>query len=91
MKDLGNTGGTKGILEIKVTEKYESSTVNRILELVEKATDKKAKTETFVNKASSIYTPIVIGLAVLVAIFLPIFTDILFYDTWLYVLTAHGR
>lgn len=65
-----------GMLEIKVTEKYENSTVSRILDLVENATDKKAKTETFVNKASSIYTPIVLGLAAIVAIFLPIFTDI---------------
>lgn len=65
-----------GIIEIRVTEKYEKSTVNRILELVENATDKKAKTETFVNKASSIYTPIVLGLAALVAIFLPMFTNI---------------
>lgn len=64
-----------GIIEVEVTEKYEKSTVNRILELVENATDKKAKTETFVNKASSIYTPIVIGFAVLVAIFLPMFTN----------------
>lgn len=65
-----------GMLEIKVSEKYEDSTVSRILDLVENATDKKAKTETFVSKASSIYTPIVIGLAVLVAVFLPLFTDI---------------
>lgn len=65
-----------GIIEIQVTEKYENSTVSRILDLVENATDKKAKTETFVSKASSIYTPIVIGLATLVAIFLPMFTDI---------------
>ena len=65
-----------GMVEIKVTEKYENSTVSRILDLVENATDKKAKTETFVNKASSIYTPIVLGLATLVAIFLPMFTDI---------------
>ncbi len=65
-----------GMIEVKVTEKYENSTVSRILDLVENATDKKAKTETFVNKASSIYTPIVIGLAAIVAIFLPIFTDI---------------
>ena len=65
-----------GILEIKVTEKYENSTVSRILDLVENATDKKAKTETFVTKASSIYTPIVLGLAIIVAIFLPMFTDI---------------
>ena len=65
-----------GMIEVKVTEKYENSTVSRILDLVENATDRKAKTETFVNKASSIYTPIVIGLAAIVAIFLPLFTDI---------------
>ena len=65
-----------GMIEVKVTEEYENSTVSRILDLVENATDKKAKTETFVNKASSIYTPIVIGLAAIVAIFLPLFTDI---------------
>ena len=65
-----------GMLEVKVTEKYENSTVNRILDLVENATDKKAKTETFVSKASSIYTPIVIVIATVVAIFLPIFTNV---------------
>lgn len=65
-----------GMIEVKVTEEYKNSTVSRILDLVENATDKKAKTETFVNKASSIYTPIVIGLAAVVAIFLPLFTDI---------------
>lgn len=65
-----------GMIEVKVTEEYKNSTVSRILDLVENATDKKAKTETVVNKASSIYTPIVIGLAAIVAIFLPLFTDI---------------
>lgn len=62
----------KGLIEVKVTEKYENSTVNKILELVENATDKKAKTETFVNKASKVYTPIVIVLALLVGILLPL-------------------
>ena len=65
-----------GMIEVKVTEEYKNSTVSRILDLVENATDKKAKTETFVNKASAIYTPIVIGLAAVVAIFLPLFTEI---------------
>ena len=65
-----------GMIEVKVTEEYKNSTVSRILDLVENATDKKAKTETVVNKASSIYTPIVIGLAAVVAIFLPLFTEI---------------
>lgn len=64
------------LLEIKVTEKYENSTVSKILELVENATDKKAKTETFVNKAAKIYTPIVIGIAILVGIFLPLISNV---------------
>ena len=66
----------EGLLEIKVTEKYENSTVSKILELVENATDKKAKTETFVNKAAKIYTPIVLGIAALVAIFLPLVSNV---------------
>ena len=66
----------EGLLEIKVTEKYENSTVSKILELVENATDKKAKTETFVNKAAKIYTPIVLGIAALVAIFLPLISNV---------------
>ena len=66
----------EGLLEIKVTEKYENSTVSKILELVENATDKKAKTETFVNKAAKIYTPIVIGIAILVGIFLPLISNV---------------
>ena len=66
----------EGLLEIKVTEAYENSTVSKILELVENATDKKAKTETFVNKAAKIYTPIVIGIAILVGIFLPLISNV---------------
>ena len=66
----------EGLLEIKVTEKYENSTVSKILELVENATDKKAKTDTFVNKAAKIYTPIVIGIAILVGIFLPLISNV---------------
>lgn len=66
----------EGLLEIKATEKYENSTVSKILELVENATDKKAKTETFVNKAAKIYTPIVIGIAILVGIFLPLISNV---------------
>ena len=66
----------EGLLEIKVTEKYENSTVSKILELVENATDKKAKTETFVNKAAKIYTPIVIGIAILMGIFLPLISNV---------------
>lgn len=65
-----------GLLEIRVTKKYENSTVSRILELVENATDKKAKTETFVNKAAKIYTPIVLGIAFLLGAFLPLVSTV---------------
>lgn len=64
------------LLEVKVTCEYENSTVNKILQLVENATDHKSKTETFVSKLAKIYTPIVLILACLVALLLPIFTDI---------------
>lgn len=72
---------TDGILEIKVTKTYENSTVNKILELVEHATDKKAKTETFVNKAARIYTPIVFILAIIIGTFLPMITKINYLGT----------
>lgn len=71
-KILSGAINVQGILEIKVEKNYENSTVSQILNLVENATDKKAKTETFVAKAAKIYTPIVLGLALLVAIFMPI-------------------
>ena len=71
-KVLSGAINVQGILEIKVEKNYENSTVSQILNLVENATDKKAKTETFVAKAARIYTPIVLGLALLVAIFMPI-------------------
>lgn len=80
-KIISGSINEKGLIEVKVTEKYENSTVSRILELVENATDKKAKTETFVNKASRIYTPIVVGLAILVAILLPLLPGIGFKES----------
>lgn len=72
------------VIEIKITKEYHDSTVNRILELVENATDKKAKTETFVNKAARIYTPIVLILAILVATFLPIINGNITYSESIY-------
>ena len=71
-KVLSGGINVQGLLEIKVEKNYENSTVNQILNLVENATDKKARTETFVAKAAKIYTPIVLGLAILVGIFMPI-------------------
>lgn len=64
-----NMGDT---IEIKSKNTFSDSTVSRILNLLEDATDKKTKTETFISKASKIYTPAVLLLAVLVAVFLPV-------------------
>ena len=73
---LSGSINQEGLMKVRVTKSYEDSTVSKILELVENATDKKAKTETFVNRASKIYTPIVLDLAILVGLFLPLFTDV---------------
>ena len=61
-----------GLIELKVTSTDESSTVSKILELTELATKKKAKTETFIESISKIYTPTVLILAILIAITFPI-------------------
>ena len=64
------------VIEVKATKTYDNSTVSKVLELLDSATDKKTKTETLVSKISKIYTPSVIIMAILITIFLPIFTDV---------------
>ena len=83
-KVLSGGINVQGLLEVKVEKTYENSTVSQILNLVENATDKKAKTETFVSKAAKIYTPIVLGLAVLVAIFMPMLFKNVTYSQSIY-------
>lgn len=70
-KVLSGTINTSGLLHVKVSSTYESSTVSKILSLIDSATDRKAKTETFVAKASKIYTPIVLILALITALISP--------------------
>ena len=60
-----------GILKVKVTRKYEDSTVSKILELVENAGSKKAKLENFITRFARIYTPIVTISALLLAVVPP--------------------
>jgi Cd2+/Zn2+-exporting ATPase len=62
-----------GTLSVEVTKPFEDSTVSRILELVENAADKKAKTENFITRFARYYTPIVVGLAAAIAILPPLF------------------
>ena len=83
-KVLSGGINVQGLIEIKVEKTYENSTVSQILNLVENATDKKAKTETFVAKAAKIYTPIVLGLALIVAIFMPMLYENVTYSQSIY-------
>lgn len=62
-----------GLLEIRASKNYSQSTVNKIIELVQNAGNKKAHAEKFITKFSRYYTPIVVGLAVFIALILPIF------------------
>ena len=55
-------------LKVQVTKKYSKSTVNKILNLVENASNKKSKSENFISKFSKYYTPIVVIIAVLLVI-----------------------
>ena len=83
-KVLSGSINVNGLIEVKVEQTYENGTVSQILNLVENATDKKAKTETFVSKAAKIYTPVIIGLALLVAIFMPLVVANVTYQESIY-------
>ncbi|MEE0682037.1 MAG: heavy metal translocating P-type ATPase [Candidatus Gastranaerophilaceae bacterium] len=61
-----------GVLEIEVTKEFGESTVSKILELVENAASKKAKTENFITKFARYYTPCVVAAAVLLAVVPPL-------------------
>ncbi|HQQ19480.1 MAG TPA: heavy metal translocating P-type ATPase [Exilispira sp.] len=65
---LAGTINMSGILKIKVTKTFQESSINRIMEIVENATHKKAKTELFFNNFARVYTPIVFIIALITAI-----------------------
>ncbi len=68
---LSGSVNQDGLLKIVVSKPYEESTVAKILELVENASDKKAKAENFISKFAKYYTPIVVIAALLLAILPP--------------------
>lgn len=63
---------TDGLLQIQVTKPFSASTVMKIMELVEHAAGNKSKTEKFITRFARIYTPLVVGLAVLLAVVPPL-------------------
>ncbi len=71
-----------GLLKIEVTREFGESTVSRILELVESATDKKAESENFISVFARYYTPAVVGAALLLAVIPSLFTGQ--WLTWIY-------
>lgn len=73
----------EGILKIKVTKKFGDSTASKILDLVENASNRKSKSEAFITKFAKHYTPIVCGIALVVAIFPPLILKEPF-NTWIY-------
>ena len=81
---LSGTIAIDGILKIEVNKRFEESTVSKILELVENASDKKSKSEQFITKFARYYTPIVVIVALLLAIFPPLIIPNATHGEWVY-------
>ena len=79
---LSGTINLEGVLEVKATKTFETSTASKIIEILEKSEEKKTKTEKFITKFSKVYTPIVVILAVFIVIIPTILGGN--FNTWLY-------
>ena len=73
-KVLSGCVNMTGSLKLRVDKSFQASAASRILELVEEASDKKARTETFISRFARVYTPAVIAIAIAVAVFPPLFS-----------------
>ncbi|NLE24601.1 MAG: cadmium-translocating P-type ATPase [Clostridiaceae bacterium] len=80
---LSGSINLSGVLTVKVTKLFENSTVSRILSMVEHASQKKAVTERFITRFAAIYTPVVVGLAALLAVVPPLIFNGDF-NQWIY-------
>ncbi|HAG11081.1 MAG TPA: cadmium-translocating P-type ATPase [Desulfotomaculum sp.] len=74
----------QGLLTVMVSKPFKESSVARILELVEKASERKAPTEQFITKFANFYTPIVVGAAALIAIIPPLLVPGAAFSEWIY-------
>ena len=73
-----------GVIKVEVTKEFGESTVSKILNLVENASSKKSKSENFITKFAKYYTPIVVILAVFLAILPPLLVPNQNFSDWLY-------
>ncbi|MBR1487994.1 MAG: cadmium-translocating P-type ATPase [Bacteroidales bacterium] len=71
-----------GVLRVRTTKAFGESTASRILELVENAAENKSRSEHFITRFARVYTPVVVALAVLLALIPPLFTGT--WSTWIY-------
>ena len=71
-----------GVLRVRATKAFGESTASKILDLVENAAERKSKSESFITKFAKVYTPIVVGLAVLLAVVPSLVTSE--WATWIY-------
>ena len=69
---------------VRVEKSYENSTISKLLELVENASSKKAPAENFITKFARYYTPVVVGLAVLLAVLPPLVVSGAAFSEWIY-------
>ncbi|WP_142428593.1 heavy metal translocating P-type ATPase [Enterococcus faecalis] len=81
---LGGFINKNGALTINVTKKFGDSTVSKILDLVENASSKKAPAENFISKFARYYTPVVVVLAVLLAVIPPFIFPDTSINEWVY-------
>ena len=73
-----------GLIKVKVTKEFGESTVSKILDLVENASSKKSKSENFITKFAGYYTPIVVIIAVILAIVPPLIIPGAEFSDWIY-------
>ncbi len=71
-----------GSLKVQATKEYKDSTVKKLLDLVENNVERKSKTDRFITKFAKVYTPIVMGLAILVGVIPPLFLGIGDGEVW---------
>lgn len=81
---LGGFINKNGLLTIRVTKEFGESAISKILDLVQNASSKKAKTENFITKFARYYTPVVVIVALLLAIIPPLVIPGAIFSEWIY-------
>ena len=81
---LSGSINLNGVLKVEVKKEFGESTVSKILDLVENASSKKSKSENFITKFAKYYTPIVVIIAVFLAVFPPLLIEGASFSDWIY-------